>query len=313
MLRRAFPLGFVICLFLASLLFFNRLVPIAEPVLTKSDFETQARPTLTYVAIGDSLTEGVGDSTMQGGFVPILSQKITSQYGQNVDFYNYGKAGNTSKQILKRMRENPEIKKNLAQADFMTLTVGGNNVMSVVRKNLDKLSLSSFTQPVQVYQQQLRQILGLARRDNKDLPIYIVGIYNPFYLSFNELTEMQTVIDDWNKATQAVVSEYNGVYFVPVNDLLYKGLDGKQGLEVSEDDSPTDSETTSESEPSFFDAIFGSEEETDTDKQSTTASNESLNNLLSDDHFHPNNTGYLIMTNAIMEKILETKEEWKTD
>ena len=31
---------------------------------------------VTYVAIGDSLTQGVGDSSKQGGFVPVLSQAL---------------------------------------------------------------------------------------------------------------------------------------------------------------------------------------------------------------------------------------------
>ena len=35
--------------------------------------------------------------------------------------------------------------------------------------------------------------------------------------------------------------------------------------------------------------------------------------LFSGDHFHPNNIGYQIMSDVTMEKISETKEEWKED
>ena len=62
--------------FLTSLLvfvfLFCALLPIASPRMTKPKMATK-EVTYTYVALGDSLTEGVGDSTKQGGFVPILA------------------------------------------------------------------------------------------------------------------------------------------------------------------------------------------------------------------------------------------------
>ena len=39
---------------------------------------------VTYVAIGDSLTQGVGDSSNQGGFVPVLSQALESDFDWQV-------------------------------------------------------------------------------------------------------------------------------------------------------------------------------------------------------------------------------------
>ena len=77
------------------------------------------------MAIGDSLTEGVGDTTNQGGFVPILSQSLTDTYHYQVSHDNYGVSGNTSNQILTRMKDKQDIQNSLAKADMMTLTVGG--------------------------------------------------------------------------------------------------------------------------------------------------------------------------------------------
>lgn len=159
----------------------------------------------------------------------------------------------------------------------MTLTVGGNDVLAVIRKNLANLKVSSFKKPARQYQERLRKILDLARKDNQDLPIFVLGIYNPFYLNFQELTEMQTVINDWNKKTQEVVDDYDHVYFVPINDLLYKGVDGKEGIVQS----------TGEQTTIVNDALF------------------------SGDHFHPNNTGYQIMSDAVMETIRKNGKEIK--
>ncbi|SUO79569.1 lipase/acylhydrolase with GDSL-like motif [Streptococcus equinus] len=279
--KKNFLIGFAF--FLASLLLFivvlNLLIPKSDQELTKKDFLAQEAKHFNYVAVGDSLTEGVGDTTNQGGFVPLLSQAMTDTYNYQVTYSNYGISGNTSQQILSRMIKQEAIQKSLAKADMMTLTVGGNDVMAVIRKHLTKLSVSTFKKPATTYQKHLRQIIELARSENEDLPIYVLGIYNPFYLNFPEMTEMQEIIDNWNGSTESVTDEYDNVYFVPINDQLYKGIDGEEGIVSTSGDQ-------------------------------TTVINDVL---FSGDHFHPNNIGYQIMSDVTMEKINETKQEWNKD
>ncbi|EQC70173.1 MULTISPECIES: SGNH/GDSL hydrolase family protein [Streptococcus] len=279
--KKNFLIGFAF--FLASLLLFivvfNLLIPKSDQELTKKDFLAQEAKHFNYVAVGDSLTEGVGDTTNQGGFVPLLSQAMTDTYNYQVTYSNYGISGNTSQQILSRMTKQEAIQKSLAKADMMTLTVGGNDVMAVIRKHLTQLSVSTFKKPATAYQKRLRQIIELARSENEDLPIYVLGIYNPFYLNFPEMTEMQEIIDNWNESTESVTDEYDNVYFVPINDQLYKGIDGEEGIVSTSGDQTT----------VINDALF------------------------SGDHFHPNNIGYQIMSDVTMEKINETKQEWNKD
>lgn len=271
----------VMLIFLVSFIIFvfcfHSLIPKSNSRLTKQDFLEQKAEIFPLVAIGDSLTEGVGDTTNQGGFIPLLSNNLNATYNYNVESYNFGVAGNTSKQILDRMRKEDDIQKALKSAKVMTLTVGGNDVMGVIRKNLANLSVSTFKKPAQSYQSRLRSIIELARENNKELPIYILGIYNPFYLNFSEVTEMQTVVDNWNKSTEEVTKEYKNVYFVPINDLLYKGIDGKEGIVYLE----------GEQKSIINDALFA------------------------DDLFHPNNIGYQLMADAVTEEISDTKRKWK--
>lgn len=281
MFKKSFWTGLIFfssVLFLSAILW-NFIIPKEDSKLTKKDFLSKTVSKLNYVAIGDSLTEGVGDTTNQGGFVPLLADSLSSTYGYQVTTSNYGVSGNTSQQILKRMTEKEAIQDDLKKANLMTLTVGGNDVMAVIRKNLTTLKVSSFTQPAKAYQKRLRQIIEVARSENPNLPIYILGIYNPFYLNFPEMTEMQEVIDNWNNQTEAVTAEYEGVYFVPINELLYKGLDGEEGIV----------ESSGQQTQIINDVLF------------------------TGDHFHPNNTGYRIMSTAVMEKISETKSTWRKD
>lgn len=264
-----FLFSFLICFFL-----FYFLIPKSDSKVSLKELKTKKISDFHYVAIGDSLTQGVGDSTEQGGFVPLLSLDVGNKYNVHVISHNFGVSGNTSQQILDRMNSQTKITNQLKKAKLMTLTVGGNDVMAVIRKNLSHLSVSSFEKPSKNYQKRLSQILTLARKDNPDLPIYVLGIYNPFYLNFPEMTQMQEVVDNWNEATKETTSNFKKVYFVPINDLLYKGIDGKEGV-----------------------------------VQSSGSKTQVINDaLFTGDHFHPNNTGYHIMSDAVMEKIIETRK-----
>ena len=256
---------------------FHVLVPSAQPVLTKADYQTRKVQQFSYVALGDSLTQGVGDTTNQGGFVPLVAQSLTNEEGYEVAAQNFGVAGNTSNQILKRMKEQDEIADALSKADLMTLTVGGNDLRKVILDNITSLKISTFKKPSVAYSKRLVEIIELARKDNPDLPIYVLGIYNPFYLNFPEMTDMQTIVDNWNQTTQDTIAKFDKVYFVPINDLLYQGIDGQEGIV----------QTSGDEKKIINDALY------------------------QEDNFHPNNTGYEIMKRAVLEKIRETKKKKK--
>ena len=261
---------FLVCFFLV-----NWLLPSAGPVMTKPS-ASDKKKVVTYVAIGDSLTKGVGDSTNQGGFVPLLAQSLTNESGLEFKAINYGVSGNTSGQILSRIREKKEIRKDLKQAQLLTITVGGNDLRKAILEDTSNLDLDRFEKASKTYEKNLKQIIELARKDNPDLPVYVVGIYNPLYLNFPDLTELQTLVDQWNQRTEEILSAYQGVYFVPINDLLYRGVDGKSGVTESE---------------------LGKE----------TVTNDAL---YDEDSFHPNHTGYEIMKEAVLEKIHATEKKW---
>ncbi|MPN49983.1 hypothetical protein SDC9_197608 [bioreactor metagenome] len=95
---------------------------------------------------------------------------------------------------------------------------------------------------------------------------------------------MQTIVDNWNQGTEAIVKETDHCYFIPINDLLYQGLDQKVGV---------------------------AEEQTNTTDSMAESLNDIKNNVLyEEDHFHPNNLGYQLMANAVKEKLVATKEQW---
>ena len=232
--------------------------------------------TLSYVAIGDSLTQGVGDTTNSGGFVPIVANLVRSDFSVAVEAQNFGVNGNTSTQIINRMNREEEIQEAIKQADFLTITVGGNDMLKVMRKHLVGLTVEDFEQPLVQYRSRIQQLVHQIREWNKEAPIYFLGVYNPFFLNFPELTQMQEIIDSYNDATKRTVEQMEKCYFIPINDLLYRGLEGEEGI----------METISGNQIIVNDALYEG------------------------DRFHPNNIGYQLMARAVFEEMKQTQEEW---
>ncbi|MGK0606305.1 SGNH/GDSL hydrolase family protein [Enterococcus gilvus] len=253
-------------------------IPKAESRIRVVRDESQNyKKSVHFVAVGDSLTEGVGDQTKRGGYVPLVADALQQKYGlTSIEKNNYGVSGERSDQILKRVKKDTDLRSSLTSADFITMTVGGNDLFQAFQKNLTAKNAKQFDRPIKKYGEHVKNILEEMRELNPNAPIYIIGIYNPYFLNFPDIKAMQTVVDNWNDETQSLTKETKNCFFVPVNDLLYKGIATK------------DSGQTNES-----------------------SNSEVKNNALYDeDNFHPNNLGYQLMATAIQEKIVETKDLW---
>lgn len=257
----------------------------AEKVQTSNQ-----KTSIQYVAIGDSLTQGVGDETQQGGFVSLVADKLKDQYGlATIHAQNEGVVGERSDQILKRINQDEALQKEISEADFITATFGGNDLLKVIQKNILSLSVKTIENSEASYQKNSLALLERIRELNPTAPVYILGIYNPFYLNFPEIAALQTVVDNWNEATEEVVDDQSNMYFIPINDLLYKGVDNKVGITKT-----SDSETSSTSE-------------TTSDETSGTVEN---NALYEGDKFHPNAIGYQLMAKVVKDELVKTKSHW---
>ncbi|MFV0559716.1 MAG: SGNH/GDSL hydrolase family protein [Enterococcus sp.] len=269
------------------------LVPKAPPRLkeTATTRDSNLKEKIHYTAVGDSLTQGVGDQTDQGGFIPLVANQITDKYDlTSVETDNFGVSGERSDQIKKRVVSDEKLRKDLKSSDFITVTVGGNDLMKVIQNNIFGLSIKKFNKPLKNYQKNVASLLEEIRELNPDAPIYVLGIYNPFYLNFPEITDMQTIVDNWNDGTKETVKDADNSYFIPINDLLYQGLDQKVGV----------TEATS-------DSVDASEKEKTDSSDLNVVKNDAL---YEEDHFHPNNIGYQLMANAVYDELVKTKNLW---
>ncbi len=236
----------------------NKIVSIEEKEEVTEDFFDRS---FKLVFFGDSLTQGVGDKSEQGGFTAKVQEFYESKpYLDNASVTNLGVRGNRTNHLLKRL-EDPEVQEALADADVIFITVGGNDLMKVIRENFLDLNFSLFDKEQKLYAERLDSVLGEIRKHNDSSRIYLVGLFNPFYQFFQEIDEMNEVVTNWNATTVSVLDEYPNTAYVPIQDI-------------------------------FIDP------------------NE---NLLDDDQFHPNEKGYQLIGNNIIEEIKRFNEESTAD
>ena len=170
--------------------------------------------------IGDSLTAGIGDETDNGGYRYFLAEKLLEEPSINqVHIEEFGKKGLTSAGLKKRMKEE-EIIKSIQQTDVVIITIGGNDVMNVVKKNFLNLKVGDFYQAMDKYDSNVQKVIEDIRSHNEEADIYLVGIYNPFQLVLNDIQEFDILMDEWNRRSNQIVSKYEAVYFVEIWEIF---------------------------------------------------------------------------------------------
>jgi lysophospholipase L1-like esterase len=238
----------------------NQALPITEDIKEKvrevlDDVLIFFKKDIKIVSIGDSLTQGVGDETENGGYVGILDHTFDDQ-NLNITIENFGKKGNRSDQLLKRL-EKKEIETSIKDANIVLITIGANDIMHVVKNNWSNLNMEPFEEERVKYVERLTTIFNKIIELNPEAEIYLIGFYNPFEKYFGEIEQLGMIMDDWNEAGMMVTEEFENVYYIPIYDLFR---------------SPNE-------------------------------------NLLAEDHFHPNTKGYKLIAKRVIDYLGEFSEE----
>lgn len=161
-----------------------------------------------YLALGDSLSEGIGASDgEETSFVALVHDEL----GSNVELMNLGVAGDTSRDLIDEQldRATDEITTRHADADpdndvaVVTLEIGGNDLLEIffdlvlpgTCPNVDEgLSNPECVQQVRetldTYGPNLDEILTRVRAADPDVPIFLLTLYNPFSGSTPMLDEL---------------------------------------------------------------------------------------------------------------------------
>ena len=245
---------------------------------------------VSIVALGDSLTQGVGDPKKAGGYVSRTKQALNKKGYKHVTTLNYGIAGQRSDQIDKRVKNNVKgLSTHLKKANIIVLTVGGNDLLQSLQNNALVDGKARFNRKMKqastLYQEKVTRLMNDIRKENKKAPIYVFGIYNPIYVYFANVDVINQYVKKYNQLTSSIVFRSKKAHFVDITPLSYgqyKSKAQKEKLVESSD------------EVSFNPLDILKLDDTKGE----------LNNYISpEDHFHPNNKGYNFMTDKLVTQL----------
>ncbi|WP_166786734.1 SGNH/GDSL hydrolase family protein [Jeotgalibacillus salarius] len=195
-----------------------REIKLDDKIMPDDEFFPQP---LKIVSLGDSLTQGVGDSQKSGGYVPLLETRLESKKNiGEVDILNFGKRGNRSDQLLSRIDKENDIQNAIAASDVAIITIGGNDVMKVVKSTFPSLTFENFEGARLSYEENLTEILSNIREINPEISIVLMGIYNPFFIFSADVKEMKMIVDTWNDSGKNIINDYDQTNYVDVADIF---------------------------------------------------------------------------------------------
>ena len=195
--------------------FFKNPTPPVEKSSTISTDPTQSKD-VSIVALGDSLTRGIGDSKGKG-YVQYMLADLKSRTTQLVDLSNLAISGYTSQQLIDQLKQ-PEIQRQIQRSDIIVMTIGANDLFqggtsltSFKQSNIDALEI--------MYLNNLKEIYESIRKINPLTTVYHIGLYNPFIeLSNAKITS--SAVRKWNFDTAELAATFGKFVFVPTFDLF---------------------------------------------------------------------------------------------
>lgn len=175
---------------------------------------------VVVVGLGDSLTEGIGDELNKGGyFGRVVEEMATWDSVQKVESHNLAKKGRRSDQLLKQLEDKTVINQ-IKKADVIFITIGGNDMMKIVKRDMFDLKVKAFTKEERAYEKRVKKIVRKIRSQNKQALLVFTGLYNPLSVVTNEETEFNDIVDSWNQTIQTISEEDQHACFAKVYDVF---------------------------------------------------------------------------------------------
>ncbi|WP_404407149.1 GDSL-type esterase/lipase family protein [Jeotgalibacillus malaysiensis] len=166
------------------------------------------------VALGDSLTYGIGDHS-GAGYAENLEEVVNKHRDEPLTVYNYGIPGQQTDGLLAQL-EDEEVKATLKNAEYFTVFIGTNDLIKTNGGDLNPLYDDRIQTGKEDYENNLEEILSIIREENPEAPILFLGLFNPY----PENEEIQQIINDWNDLSKSMVEEYPRVKFIATDGIL---------------------------------------------------------------------------------------------
>jgi lysophospholipase L1-like esterase len=210
MKRLRWPLFLTVSLLLTALFgygFVNAYSDVVNPpkraVLTPTK-EEPVQKGGTYVALGDSLTRGVGASN--GNSYAALVGRDLVKANTVERFQNLAVSGARTENLLKQLKQK-EVLCSVSQAKAISVTIGGNDL--VIRgEGVTNFDAKKTGATITTAQDNLKKTFLILREQLPDAVIFYVVLYNPFRATENA-EAFDAIVQDWNPKSRRLGIEYD--------------------------------------------------------------------------------------------------------
>jgi len=178
--------------------------------------EESAKKGKVVVALGDSLTRGTGDDSGKG-YIGYLVEELEDKSKEKITLHNYGIKGYRTQQLLTQVKQG-EIQRQIKNADYILITIGGNDLFQGGQTYMD-MDTKKLTQIRQDYLKNLQSVLTELRSVNEKAVIFQIGLYNPF-IDLNDAELTTKIVREWNHETSKLLDLDEKTIYVPTFDLF---------------------------------------------------------------------------------------------
>ncbi|MDQ0197849.1 SGNH/GDSL hydrolase family protein [Neobacillus ginsengisoli] len=137
----------------------------------------------SYVALGDSLSAGVGSSIFSPGFVHRFRRMAERELEDHVLVHVFARPGAETKDVLNDLHQD-FIKEKVREADIITITAGTNDLIIAVRKYQTDNDLQALKKSFHECKENFSAIMNLIhelkKSDIRPFVIRLFHLYNPF-------------------------------------------------------------------------------------------------------------------------------------
>ena len=209
------------------MLMLQLVLPVALPV------QAEESDLLNYLALGDSLATGVNEKGELGlGYADFIAKGYTDE-ATTINFNKgFSYPGYTTVDVLNDIENNvtkaiydlngasqktATIQQSIKEADFITLSVGANDVLkNVSRSESGKFSFDAagVLQSIQQVSTNYKKIFDSIYALNPEVDIIVMGLYNPFPHIQDAAIQAQLnmLVTTMNNSIKAVVEANDGVF-----------------------------------------------------------------------------------------------------
>ncbi|WCK55885.1 GDSL-type esterase/lipase family protein [Aneurinibacillus sp. Ricciae_BoGa-3] len=174
---------------------------------------------IMIVALGDSLTRGTGDDSGKG-YIGNVQDEIKKAMNKNVLVFNQGINGYRTMDLLEDLQKRSDIRRMLAQADIITITIGGNDLFSLSH---DEVNPAVVRKRVPAALARFKRIVDELAVINPRATLLYMGLYNAFY-DLPNASETSRVVQQWNEGAQSILYQHPRDIFVATDDLFRLNL-----------------------------------------------------------------------------------------